>query len=289
MTDTEEKNICPNCEKEFDKSFNYCPYCGQKNEQQPLRLKHFISDYFSANFNFDSKIWLTLKYLITRPAFLTQEYFKGKRIRYIPPVRLYLFISLIYFFIFSLTLSSPSASDGDKLNADSTSIFAISVDKDLKEGTKLDSIRNSSAFDKYLIEKLEEMDTKVGEEKFYQNLQKYISTGMFLLLPLIALILSAVFYKKKYYIENLMFVIHLQSLIFLIAIVFNLIDLVWETEWMIFIEVVILLYTSFVWMKRFYGLSIMQTTGRQILFYIAYAILFAIYLISILTISILFI
>ncbi|RUA23983.1 MAG: hypothetical protein DSY76_08570, partial [Bacteroidetes bacterium] len=59
-----KKHICPNCDKEFDKDFAYCPHCGQKNSKQRIGLRDFISDYLSANFNFDSKILLTLKLLL---------------------------------------------------------------------------------------------------------------------------------------------------------------------------------------------------------------------------------
>ena len=41
--------------------------------------------------------------LIIRPGFLTAEYLLGRRVRYIPPLRLYIFISIIFFLIFKFS------------------------------------------------------------------------------------------------------------------------------------------------------------------------------------------
>ena len=51
----------------------------------------------------DSRLWRTLWYLLSRPGFLTREFFEGKRVRYLPPFRLYLVISVVFF----LAVGSP--------------------------------------------------------------------------------------------------------------------------------------------------------------------------------------
>lgn len=43
-----------------------------------------------------------MKYLLFRPAFLTREYLAGKRMAYVPPVRLYIFVSFACFFLVPL-------------------------------------------------------------------------------------------------------------------------------------------------------------------------------------------
>jgi hypothetical protein len=47
-------------------------------------------------------IFRTLKPLITHPGFLSKEFIEGKRIRYVPPIRLYFFISVVFFLLFYL-------------------------------------------------------------------------------------------------------------------------------------------------------------------------------------------
>ena len=298
---TEQPHICPNCDQEFDKNHSYCPHCGQKNHKQRIKLKHFVSDYLSANFNFDSKVFLTLKLLLFKPAFLTKEFFKGRQTKYIPPVRLYLFISLAYFFVLALTFpsindliddnSNDSAIDSNykaqemNLNIDSTG-FSINY---TEAEDSLENDTNESVFSQYITSKMKLMDTKVGMARFFENIKKYISTGMFLLLPFVAFILSMLFYKKKFYIEHLLFVVQLQSVIFIIGILFNLIEFIYDPDWFLLLKFFILVFISFLWFKNYYELSIKKTIWKLSLFYIGHSILFIIYFVLILFTSILFI
>ncbi len=54
----------------------------------------------------DSRLWRTLWYLLGRPGFLTREFFEGKRVRYLPPFRLYLVISVLFFLVAGLARGS---------------------------------------------------------------------------------------------------------------------------------------------------------------------------------------
>ncbi len=91
------RQICPNCEKGFDSEFDFCPYCGQQNKAQKIRLKYFLGELVSGIFNLDSKIFRTLHLLVFKPTELPLAFLQGKRTFYIPPVRLYLVVSLVYF------------------------------------------------------------------------------------------------------------------------------------------------------------------------------------------------
>jgi hypothetical protein len=89
--------VCGNCGNELEGPF--CGVCGQP-EKSMIRffgsvLMHFLDDVFG----FDSRAGRTLFPLIFRPGFLTNEYIKGRRVHYVPPVRLYLFISIIFFLV----------------------------------------------------------------------------------------------------------------------------------------------------------------------------------------------
>lgn len=62
----------------------------------------FIHSLFEDLTHYENAFWKTIKNLILRPASLTKEYLSGKRMSYLAPVRLYIFISFITFFILSL-------------------------------------------------------------------------------------------------------------------------------------------------------------------------------------------
>jgi len=299
MSKPEQQQICPNCDKEFNKEFAYCPHCGQKNSKLRIGLKHFISDYLSANFNLDSKILLTLKYLLFKPAFLTKEFLKGRQTKYIPPVRLYLVISLFYFFILALNLPSSNqlVKDNKGESADTTniaqgssiandsSVFSLSFSNEREE----DSDTSLNIVQSFLKEKAELLKTKTGKVQFLENMKKYISTGMLILLPFFALLFTLLFFKKRYYMENLLFVIHLQSAILFIAIFFNLLDFVYDANWPLVVELLLFVIVTFLWMKNFYETSTWTTIWKQTLFYMGYSILFILYIISIFIASILLI
>lgn len=59
-----------------------------------------VTHFFSDITHFDSKFFTTVKDLLIRPGFLSKEYMMGKRIKYLHPVRMYVFTSAIFFLIF---------------------------------------------------------------------------------------------------------------------------------------------------------------------------------------------
>ncbi len=84
---------CPNCGHALPPAGEYCPHCGQKYTTGRVTVGQLFDELFEAVFNFDSKIFLTLRDLLA-PGKLTEQYFLGRQKRYIPPIRL-LFVSII--------------------------------------------------------------------------------------------------------------------------------------------------------------------------------------------------
>ena len=296
---TKQPNICPNCDLEYNSEYKFCPHCGQESFEQSMKFRHFLKDYFAIRFNLNSKGFLSFKHLLFKPAFLTQEFVKGRHTKYISPIRLYLFISLVYFFVFSFSFpdshdivvenNSTELSDS-KNNSRDTRIFIgdnLDLYVDSLEIETTDSTLNK--FEQYIHQKSELLKTESGVNRFLENLRKNISTGMFFLLPFVALILSLIFYKKKYYLENLLFILHLQSAVFLIATFFNLIDLFYTASFLNYIQLVFFPVLTFVWIQKFYELSFGKTLWKFMLYFIAHSMLFIIYLITLLFISILLI
>jgi hypothetical protein len=92
---TDDCQVCENCHLPLNGPF--CANCGQEADSTLkyfwVVIMHLLDDIFS----FDSRASRTLWPLVTRPAFLTNEYFSGRRVHYVPPIRLYLFISIVFF------------------------------------------------------------------------------------------------------------------------------------------------------------------------------------------------
>jgi hypothetical protein len=91
---------CANCGATLDGEF--CSACGQRDEPHVHSVGHFFSEAFESITHADSRLWRTLWFLLARPGLLTQQFFAGRRARYLPPFRLYLVISLTFFLVAGL-------------------------------------------------------------------------------------------------------------------------------------------------------------------------------------------
>jgi hypothetical protein len=78
----------------------YCHVCGQENIEPKESVWHLLSHFFSDITHFDGKFFTSLKDLISKPGFLSREYMFGRRVKYLNPIRMYLFTSFIFFLVF---------------------------------------------------------------------------------------------------------------------------------------------------------------------------------------------
>lgn len=102
---TPQYTYCKNCGTKLDGM--YCYQCGQYALDIEQPFWKYILQYFENVYQFDSKVWLTLYYLFTRPGFLTREFNAGKINSYVHPLRLFMFLSCLFFlFFFALIPSS---------------------------------------------------------------------------------------------------------------------------------------------------------------------------------------
>lgn len=92
-------SVCPNCEHILKPEDNFCPSCGQENHDLKIPLGHLIYEFIESIFHFDIKVWETLRVFFTQPGKISKNFNEGKRARYVPPARLYVFISVIFFFL----------------------------------------------------------------------------------------------------------------------------------------------------------------------------------------------
>jgi len=93
-----KEKVCLNCNAALQGRF--CHVCGQENLEPKESFWHLVRHFMEDITHFDGKFFTTLKYLLFRPAFLSKEYLKGRRMSYLHPVRLYVFTSFIFFLLF---------------------------------------------------------------------------------------------------------------------------------------------------------------------------------------------
>jgi hypothetical protein len=88
---------CLNCGAEL--RGQYCGTCGQRARGRLISIWELLQDAFGDLFEIDSRLWRTLIPLLIRPGRLTLDYLEGKRARYMPPFRMYLVLSVVFFVV----------------------------------------------------------------------------------------------------------------------------------------------------------------------------------------------
>lgn len=103
---------CEDCGE--DLHGHYCSKCGQVAVDYRRSFRHVIADVAESFLNWDSKFVKTIGLLIVRPGWLTNQFVAGCRTRYLHPLRLYLFVSIVFFLCARFIPISPvSVRKGD--------------------------------------------------------------------------------------------------------------------------------------------------------------------------------
>ena len=94
---------CLNCGTELKGPF--CYYCGQPDKNMMRFFPALLRELLADTLDFDSRFLRTIKPLLFKPGKLTRDYLDGRRFRYVPPLRLYVFSSIAFFFLAALLAS----------------------------------------------------------------------------------------------------------------------------------------------------------------------------------------
>ena len=105
QTDTQPEesalgHACMNCGAVL--SGPYCHACGQKDDDIRRPVWTFLLQFLENTFAADSRSLNTLLLLIVMPGGLTRRFMAGHRARFVPPVRLYVLVSILFFMVLSI-------------------------------------------------------------------------------------------------------------------------------------------------------------------------------------------
>lgn len=186
---------CKNCGTELKGM--YCHRCGQYALDVEQPFWKYITQYFENAYSFDNKIWITLWMLFRRPGFLTTEFNAGKIVSYVHPMKLLMFISLLFFLF-----------------------FFIMVGKELDTlKVAMDNINDTSFTDIKALNNQKDIifSTFLGEAS------KWTPILVLLLTPFMALLCRIFYHRRRIsYMGNFVFVLHLTSLSFIVLTAFIL-------------------------------------------------------------------
>lgn len=114
-TSDSEDNDCLNCHVAV--TGQYCWNCGQRSNTRLISLFELLKDAVGDMFELDSRLWRTLIPLFLKPGYLTAEYLRGRRAHYMPPFRMYLVLSFLFFLLTTAFNENTSVIDEEALRA----------------------------------------------------------------------------------------------------------------------------------------------------------------------------
>lgn len=239
-----KKKICPNCGWKIEGAGNYCSNCGQENHDMNVSLKHLLLDIIENTFHFDTKLFRSLGAIILRPGKITRDFNNGMHAAYVSPARLYIFITAIYFLVFAFNrhhaADKPFKIDANikdvKAKGITTLAFGAQDNKLSLNYDEMIFLEHASVkqTDSMLLSK--KVPATWINRKIAQNISsltlapdssgyiselvyKNISFTLFLLMPLFALLLKIMYWRKKIlYIHHFVFTLHYHSVLFFILL-----------------------------------------------------------------------
>ena len=107
-------HVCPNCETVLEREENYCHVCGQENHNLNVPMKDLLMEVIGSFTFFETKFIETAKIIFTHPGKLTLDFNSGKRAKYMHPVRMYFWVSAIFFFLISFTSNDDTKKSKSK-------------------------------------------------------------------------------------------------------------------------------------------------------------------------------
>ena len=139
----------------------HCYACGQPTKGLVRHFRSILGDVADTIFNIDGRLLRTLPALLLKPGFLTREYIEGHRVRYVSPVRLFVFLCIGTFFAAKLATPSFEIGRDDAVRVAGTD--AVVINPDGNEGfEEIDTVEGVEA---RLAEVRTEMATRREESK----------------------------------------------------------------------------------------------------------------------------
>ncbi len=223
------EKTCLNCNAVIHGRF--CHICGQENIEPREPFKHLFAHFVFDLFHFDGKFFSTMKALLLKPGFLSQEHLKGRRADYLHPIRLYIFTSAFFFlFLFSVNTNKieDKVASNPKDSVENNDL--VNFERSYSSIREYDSVQAKLPNDKkdgYIIEKLTRKnlvlkekypDGKVLLSKLFDVFTHQYPKLLFVSLPIFAFFLFLLYARKGkyYYADHIVYTLHLYAAFFII-------------------------------------------------------------------------
>ena len=96
---------CPNCGAVRPNAF--CSYCGQNSRDYNASLWSILKGAIAEMFELDGRVIRSIKSIVLHPGQLSLAFAENRRADFVNPFRLFMFTTIIWFFLFGLMLPTP--------------------------------------------------------------------------------------------------------------------------------------------------------------------------------------
>lgn len=286
-------HTCPNCAYQFQGVDNFCPNCGQENHNLNVPLKHLFLEFLEGTLHFDTKFFHTIKLLLRHPGRLTERFAQNKRADYVPPIRLYVFISFIFFLVLATDALHTEEKSSVKATVTTSGVRKTATDPDpeLNLSDRAQSARVATLYNDRQLDSLLRATTELPQNAFTRRglrqaakflsyspeeqshrFYKNISLLMFVFMPFFGLILKLAYFRQhRHYIQHLIFSIHFHCFLFLLFTVVTLLNALLHTEFLEPLAVLISVAYFFLALYYFYRQSRARTVFKGVVILVIYS------------------
>ena len=196
---------CLNCDAML--SGGFCAACGQAADVHVPTTAEIVHDALEGVTHSDSRLWRTLRLLWFHPGRLTQEFVAGRRAAFLPPFRLYLTLSVLFFLVASFSHSVSQTVNLGQTDGQPAEAACRNVQSQLF---------TSPRWSARALHACEEIVRDRGETLLHIAIGT-MPKAMFVFLPLIAFFHMLLYWHPRHrYAEHLLFFIHLQAFFFFV-------------------------------------------------------------------------
>lgn len=221
---------CQNCGNQVTQ--RYCGACGQRLEPPVHSLWHFSQVATEDLTHADSRLWRTLGALLFKPGHLTAEFLAGRRARYLPPLRLYLVLSVVFFLVasavgtrFAVVQFDDSKPLSEARIQKPEDLPALQPKANETPEQRADRLCADANYNGPWQSKLQPAFRQACRKSVIDNGHELqveflhnIPRAMFVFLPLLAGLMTLLYWRpRRYYVEHLLLFVHDHACVFLVA------------------------------------------------------------------------
>jgi len=245
---TAEARNCLNCGEPL--LGQHCWRCGQEDVDLHRPLEQLARDAAGDLLNLDTRLLRTLGPLFVRPGFIIREYLEGRRVRFVPPLKMFLLASLVFFGLATLLPSGKA-------------VFYQAPSSGAQAPVRIETSGNEkSDFDRRVENAL--LRAQENPESFQEAALANLARAFFVLLPFFALLLKLFYWRQgRYYLDHLVFALYHHAFAFLALTLLMILERPWIPDWLEIPLSTLLSLWLFVWLaialRKVYGGALWTT------------------------------